>query len=212
MKRLAGKILMLSMVSFLGGCAVGQKISYHDTALSLQASGSGRVAVASLDHRPYVKDGEKERNYVGNLRGGFGNPFNLSTESGKPLTEDINSVICASFKKKGVDCTAVAAEPSETKAQVEGKLKATGADNLFLLVINEWYSTTYQNTGLTYDLDLTLKNRQGAELAQTKQKGEDDLGGSLWSPPAHAKEAAPQAFKKKLEALLNDAQIVRSMK
>lgn len=213
MKKVTTWISTLSLLLLLlSGCAVGQKVRYHDADLNLSASGNSRIAVAALDSRPYVKSGEKERTYVGNLRGGFGNPFNLTTESGNPLTDDMTSVICASFKKKGFNCTSVSVGPNESQAQVESKLKASNANYVFLLVLNEWLSSTYQNTGLTYDLDLAVWNGQGVKLSEKKQKGEDDLGGSFINPPAHAKEAVPLAYRKKLESLLNDPSIVSSVK
>jgi hypothetical protein len=38
-------------------------------------------------------------------------------------------------------------------------------------------------------------------------KGSDDLKGSFWDPPAHAKEAVPIAFREKIEKLLNSTEI-----
>jgi hypothetical protein len=210
--RLARGFLGLALLSLLSGCAVGQKVRYHDADLELDAAGNSPVAVASLDNRPYVKNGEKDKDYAGNLRGGFGNPFNLTTESGKPLADDMASVICAAFKKKGHSCTTVSLEPKEQKAQIVDKLKATNAKKLLLLTINEWLSSTYQNTSLTYDLDLTVMNESGASLAAKNAKGEDELGGSFWSPPAHAKEAVPLAYQKKLESMLNDPAVSKVLK
>jgi len=202
--------LVLGLV--LGGCAVGQQIRYHDAQPELSASGNSMVAVTSVDHRPYIKDGEKDKNYVGNFRGGFGNPFNVSTESGKPLADEMASVICAALKKKGFGCTQVSAEPNDPQEQIISKLKATKADNLLLLTMNEWMSSTYQNTGLTYDVVLTVMDQQGARVAEKALKGEDGLGGSFWSPPAHAKEAVPEAYRKKLELLLNDPAVINALK
>lgn len=204
--------LLLVLVLFLGGCAVGQKIPYHDAGLELDASGNIMVAVTAQDSRSYVKDGEKDRMYVGNFRGGFGNPFDVSTESGKPLADDMTSVICASLVRKGFNCTFVSVAPNELQAQIIDKLKATNAKSLIVLTINEWLSSTYQNTGLTYDMVLTVMDNQGAKLAEKKLKGEDELGGSFWNPPGHAKSAVPEAYKKKLELLLNDAAVMNALK
>lgn len=210
--RFVRSMLGLGLVVSVSGCAVGQKISYHNVDLDLSASGSGSVAVAALDHRPYVKNGEKETTYTGNLRGGFGNPFNLNTDSGKPLADDMASVVCSSLKKKGFGCTTVSVDPKDSADQAAGKLQATKADKLLLLSVNEWYSSTYQNTGLTYDVLLDVMNSAGAKLAEKGLKGEDDLGGSFWSPPAHAKEAVPAAFKAKMETLLNDPAVAGALK
>jgi len=210
--RLLATIVMLVSALCLGGCAAGQQIRYHDTELDLGASGNATVAVTSQDNRNYIKNGEKERNYVGNFRGGFGNPFNVSTESGKPLADDTSSVICAALKKKGFVCLPVSVEPNEPQTQVVDKLKATSANTLMLLTINEWLSSTFQNTGLSYDLVLTVMDSQGTRVVEKKIKGEDELGGSFWSPPGHAKEAVPVAFKRKLELLLNDPAVTSVLK
>jgi len=205
-------IALLAMAAVMGGCAVGQKINYSDTQLNLDAAGKGAVAVTAVDSRSYVKNGEKDREYVGNFRGGFGNPFNVKTASGNPLADDFSSVICGSYKNKGIPCTAVSVEPNEAPAAVLQKLKATKAQNLMVLTMKEWMSSTFSNTGLTYDLDLAVVNGDGTPVADKQVKGEDDLGGSAWNPPAHAKEAVPVAFKNKLETLLNDPAVVKALK
>ncbi|MBJ6798613.1 hypothetical protein [Geomonas propionica] len=210
-KKVLGKVSLLALSIALSGCAVGQSYRYHDTNLHVDASGSKSVAIAAVDRRPYVVSAEKDPNYVGNLRGGFGNPFNVTTESGKPLAEDMSLVLCGSLKKKGFSCTPVTVAPNEADAQVKGKLQGANADRLMLLVIREWMSSTYTNTGLSYDVQLTEMDRQGAVLAEKQLKGEDDLGGSFLNPPAHAKEAVPAAYKKKLELLLNDAAVAKEL-
>jgi hypothetical protein len=205
-------LIILCASLFLGGCAVGQKIRYHDAELAINASGDTMIAVTCLDGRPYIKSGEKDKTYIGNFRGGFGNPFNVSTESQKPLADDITSVICASLQKKGFACTPISVEPNETQDQIINKLKVTKAKRLILLAINEWRSDTYSNTSLYYDIVLTIMDNQGARLAESDAKGEDDLGGSFGNPPAHAKEAVPKAYKKKLESLLNGPSVIDALK
>lgn len=204
---------MLALAVFLlGGCAVGQRISYNDTELELQASGTSMVAVTTVDNRPYVKDGEKDKDYVGKFRGGYGNPWNVGTESGKPLADDMSSVICAALEKKGFACRPVSVEPNELPSHIIDKLQATGAKSLLLLTINEWLSDTYYTTTLNYDLLLTVTNHQGTKLVEKSAAGEEELGGSFWNPPGHAKEAVPKAFKRKLELLLNDPEVIPALK
>ena len=50
-------------------------------------------------------------------------------------------------------------------------------------------------------------DKTGATLAEKRIQGRDDLGGSFWNPPSHAKGAVPLAFKAKLEEVLNDPAI-----
>lgn len=203
-------IAVLSLGLLVTGCAVGRKISYHETQPVLSVSGTSQIAVAAQDNRPYVKNGEKTNNYVGNFRGGFGNPWDVTTASGQPLAEDMSSVICASFRKQGFSCKTVTVGPNESNVAV--KLEKEHADKLLLLTINQWYSSTYQNTGLEYDLNLNVMNGSGRTLAEKKLQGDDNLGGSAWNPPAHAVEAVPQAYKSKLELLLNDPAVAKALK
>ena len=51
------------------------------------------VAVASLDQRPTVLRGESPANYVGMQRAGFGNTFNVTTNSGLPFADAVNQSI-----------------------------------------------------------------------------------------------------------------------
>jgi hypothetical protein len=204
--------MLVSLVGCLGGCAVGQKIRYSDVSLALAAEGNQVVAVSTHDNRSYVKDGEKKQTYIGTLRGGYGNPFDVTTESAKPLAFDMNGVMCASLKNKGYVAVPVVAEPQDLQEQIVDKLKASKADRMLLLTLTEWRSDTYVNTSLYYDLHLLVMNNQGDKLAEASAKGEDDLGGSFWNPPSHAKEAVPIAYKKRLELLLNDPSVVDSLK
>jgi hypothetical protein len=205
-------ILVLVSGLLLSGCAVGQKISYNDEGLDLKATGNIQVAVASQDIRPYIKDGERDRSYVGKFRGGFGNPFNVNTESGKPFADDMSSVICSSLKQKGFSCTPVLVEPNESLSQITNKLQATNAKSLILITISEWLSDTYHLTYLHYDMLLTVMDNQGIKLAEKKIIGEDKTEGSMFAPFAIAKESVPKLFKNKLESLLNDDAVANALK
>lgn len=194
------------------GCAVGQGIKYHDVGVSLNSQGTSTVAVSTLDSRNYVTDGEKDPSFIGTFRGGFGNPFDVSTESENPLAKDMTMEICSSLGTAGFTATPVILAKGDAKEEAVAKLKGTAADRLLLLTLREWRSDTYQNTSLYYDADLVVMSKNGDVLGQSSTKGEDDLGGSAWNPPANAKEKVPQAYKKNLEALLNDESIMNALK
>ena len=73
-------IVALSAVA-LAGCAVGNTYDYQAADIGLPVVGKGKVGVAVVDRRPYVLSGDKEADFVGLQRGGFGNPFNVTTRS-----------------------------------------------------------------------------------------------------------------------------------
>jgi hypothetical protein len=91
------------------------------------------------------------------------------------------------------------------------KMRETKGKRLLLLTLNEWQSDTYTNTGLSYDVKLEVLDSNGYKLTEKVIKGDDNLGGSAWNPPSHAREVIPKAFKEKLEALLNSEEILKTL-
>ena len=83
---------MSLLIMAVTGCAIGNQYDYRTANVSLPLTGDGVLGVGVLDNRSYVLSGEKEPNFVGLQRGGFANPFNVTTASGKPLTDDMSDV------------------------------------------------------------------------------------------------------------------------
>lgn len=204
-------VLFFSSISIMG-CAIGQKIRYNDLPLELQATGKYIIAVSVYDNRVFIKNGEKDPSYIGTFRGAFGNPFDAYTESGKALAEDITGVICESLKKKGYKITPVIIAPKSPQDQIINRLKEARANRLLLLTLKEWRSDTYQNTTLYCDISMQIMNNMGKKMAEASEKDEDELGGSFFNPPSHAKNAVPEACTKKLESLLNSPLIINALK
>jgi len=210
-KRMNVLLTVLSAL-FCFGCAIGQTIKYHGITLDIKSSGTNSIAVAALDNRPYVMSGEKDMSYIGTFRGGYGNPFDVSTESENALAADMTVVLCESLNNHGYQAAPLPPVKGEKKEQATERLIQSNSDRLLLLTINEWYSNTYQNTGLFYDVHLAVIDKSGKVLAESTVKGEDDLGGSFWNPPAHAKEKVPEVYKQKLESLINDDSVSSALK
>lgn len=76
-------MLLLAVVS--SGCAVGNRYAYHTVVVDPSISGRSRVSVATHDQRAYVVSGNKDPQFVGVQRGGFGNPFDVRTMMVAPL-------------------------------------------------------------------------------------------------------------------------------
>jgi len=203
-------LLLAALLPMLGACAVGNQHDYKAEVPVIGSAPFGTAAVAAQDRRPYVVNGEKPENFVGLSRGGYGNPFNVTTASGNPLAIDIRDTVIAALKKNGVDAEPVALRPAQ--ADPRQSLLVLNKDRSLLFVVSEWKSDTYMNTALIYDMRLTVLDKSGREIAENVVSGRDDLGGDFINPPAHAKRAIPAAFKAKLEALINDAKILAALK
>ena len=206
-----GLALLLSSV-LESGCAVGNRYAYSTVALEPTLTGSGRVSVATQDRREYVLSGDKKPNFVGLQRGGYGNPFDVGTSGGQPLADDMTRAIVVAMAKRGFQPAPVLVAPSADAAQVRQALFTDGAERGLLLTLREWKSDTYINVALRYDITLVVMDRTGATLAEKRTQGRDDLGGSFWNPPSHAKDAVPLAFKAKLEEVLNDPAIASALR
>lgn len=205
-----GYVLLLALV-FATGCAVGNRHAYHNVNVDFSGDGSGKVAVATHDQRDYVVSGEKDPTFVGLQRGGFGNPFNVSTASGKSLADDFTGTVASALNARGFKTVPVMVSYSDSTDDVRKALKNTNAGRSILIMLNHWKSDTYQNTGLAYNLKMEVLDQQGKTLAEKSISGDDDLKGSAWNPPAHARKVLPKAYKSKLESLLNSKEITNAL-
>jgi hypothetical protein len=203
-------VLILVAPLLLAACAVGNKHAYHDVVASVPASGTGQIGVATHDQRLYVVSGAKKPQFVGLSRGGWGNPFDITTEDGRTLAEAMTQAIAKSLSQKGFQAVPVAVTASETAAAIREKLAAQGG-RAVLLTLREWKSDTYTNTGLAYDVTLAVLDRSGQTVGESRLSGNDNLGGDFINPPAHAKKAVREAFKTKLEQLLADPAVVAAL-
>ncbi len=203
-------VYIILIVGLLTGCVVGQKYNYNSIVGDFSVSGNKPIGVATHDQRPYVLSGTKGPDVVGVLRGGYGNPFNVTTESGHPLADDMTEVIASSLSKKGFKADIIVTSHKDSTESVLEKLKATQGEKLVLLTLYEWRSNSFMNTGLYYDANLKIFDKNGKTLAESNIKGEDNLGGSF-DIVSYSKAAVPEAFKKKIEELFNNPNIANAL-
>ena len=204
--------LMLIVLLAASGCAVGNRYAYHSVIANPALSGTSTLSVAAHDQREYVRSGDKAPQFIGLQRGGYGNPFDVKTEDDRPLAENMTTVIVNSLGLKGFRAQAVVVTPSMSLSDVRHRLTGLATEQALLLMVHEWKSDTYMNVGLHYDITLLVLDRAGTVLAEKRLSGHDNLGGSFWNPPAHAREAVPQAFKAKIEELLNDTAVAAALR
>tara|TARA_Y100000588_G_scaffold57744_1_gene55889 strand:- start:61 stop:447 length:387 start_codon:yes stop_codon:yes gene_type:complete len=128
------------------------------------------------------------------------------------LANDFAAAIVAALEAGGTAVQNVSVLPEESDAAAEKKLLATKTERGVLVTIRDWKTDTYVNTKLIYDVVLRVFDSTGKERAKTGATGEDNLGGSNFNPPAHARKAVPPAFREKLKTLFNNPKIVAILK
>lgn len=200
----------LTVLLLLGGCAYGVKHDYDQKALDLGIATSATVAVGTLDHRPYVVNGQKAQDFVGLSRGGFGNPFDVTTQSGKPLASDISSSIVASMKSKGVDAKAVELKPALSLDHALSALRSAGTQKSVLLTLLEWKGDTMVNVGFNYDFTLRVFDKDGKQLTLKPQQGRENLGSGDPFSPGGGSQVLPR-YRRMMEALFQDPDVVKAL-
>lgn len=164
-KASARTLVLAGAILTLGGCAFGQKVGYSNTTADIKASGDKSVALATWDQRSYVVRGNKNPSFVGLSRGGFGNPFDVNTQSGAPLADDFSQSLRQSLNARGFKTVVVTTQAKQNRGEVTAALRAEKAERAALVTITEWKTDTYMRTSLNYDVNLTVLGADGKELA-----------------------------------------------
>jgi hypothetical protein len=149
----------------------------------------------------------EEHQLVGVVRGGFGNPIYMNTDTGRPLADEMGDVIAGALKRKGFKTLSVAISPTEPIPQVQKKLMDTGASKSIHFQINGWKSDTYNRIRLEYLLSLSVFDQKGQLLAEKQVSGDENLGGGGFYIVRGTRKKVPVAFKAIMENLFNASEI-----
>ena len=206
MQNLLRIILLVTIALELGGCAVGVTHSLDQVSPNINAKSGSTLELAVQDKRDFVVRGEKPASFIGLSRGGFGNPFDVNTTSGKSLASDISKVVEMALTSKGVKVINVEVAPSTPEDKTIELLASTGNKSIFLK-INSWKSDTFSQTTLSYNLELLILDKTGKVLASNAVSGSEVLSGPSWS----AKDKVPPVLSGKLEALFSDPKITSQL-
>lgn len=194
-------VALILLAAGLSGCVgAGHQYDYQSSAPTL-ASAATPVAVAVHDRRSYVLNGSKSEDFLGLQRNGLGMPFDVRTQSGRPLAADMAQAIAAGM---GGNATAIPLNPGQSHEAAIQALQSFGKPRALLLTVREWKMDTLVNSRLSYDMTLEALAANGRVLAAQTVQGSDDLGGDTWGLiGTHAKEVAPEALRRKIEELYN---------
>ena len=202
-------VILVLTAAALGGCAFGRTYSYADAPVALEGIAStGKVALAVQDERSYVVSGGKSERFVGLMRGGFGNPFDVNTSSGGPLANEIREALAKAMKARGINVQPVDAAVHDSMVSVKHRLAEPKPHRAVLVALKEWKSDTMMSTDLHYDVTLMVFDEAGTQLASSSIKGMDNLGRLGISP----NEGIAQASAHKLGQLFDDEKVIAALK
>lgn len=182
---------LIAIVALAAGCAVGNKYNYELETLPLPVSGDASVGVSVIDSRPYVLDGDKEPDFVGLQRGGFGNPFNVTTQSGRPLAEDMQSTIADGLAKKGFKVKQLRLNGSDANT-VSMVASRDGLERVIVLDVKEWKTDVMHRITMHYDLNLSVYDTAGILLGETSRARSGEAVGGAKFASGNSEMAASQ--------------------
>lgn len=201
------KLLILLSAVYLTGCAMGNKYNYEAGSMDIPVKPSGQdtIVLSVEDWRPYVLDGDKEPNFVGLQRGGFGNPFDVTTASGKPMIDEMSVAVIRGLKGAGFKVVNVPGKRGNTYL-VETASK-NGAVRIVVLRVLDWKSDVFMGVTLNCDLHLSVLDKEGKMLAESKDRFIGKVASGSWATESDNSQALAEEFSRRVETLFNSADV-----
>lgn len=205
------KILILLFTAFLAGCVGGQQYNYEASSMDIPGKPSEHttLVLAVEDWRPYVLSGDKEPDFVGLQRGGFGEPWNVTTSSGNAMAEDMSAAIAKALKDDGYKVINIQGK-NEVEYLVETAGK-NGATRIVVLKVLEWKSDVYMGVTLHSNLHLNVYDADGELLADSSTQSVNKIAGGSWATGDDNSEAVAKEFASKVGSLFNEEEIRKAL-
>lgn len=194
--------LFLLLVPFIAtGCVVGNKYAFDYKPSTMPNVGSGATVVLMqpADLRPYIVAGEEPKTFVGEMRNGYGMPFNVTTADERPFAEVVEEIIARDLTAAGFNVVRGGAGQPD---QIPAALSAKNARRGLYIAIRELNANTFTNIDVEWDLDAAVYDRSGKVVHTNKVKGKETLAGSLMNPVKASKQKVPEFIYQKVHELI----------
>jgi hypothetical protein len=199
--------LLLASALTLTGCAAWNKYDIRNASVTA-TSGSKSIAVAVVDERLSLKQGDIAPELIGVTRNGYGIPYRVKTATKAPLAQDIAEVVVRGF---GPNRKLAPPMSYPDTASAKAALRGTGTDRQILIRIERFNSDTLIRTELDYSITLEVYDAQGRLLAAANRAKTADLGGNFFLPALHARQSVIRTTGTVLGELLSTPQIRSSL-
>jgi len=204
-------MILLLIPVFLSGCgahnsAVNRTENYIYAWPNITYTSSRHILIGIIDKRPYVVSGKVKPTYVGLMRGGFGNPWYMYTESGESLADDLSKAIVSGFKNAGINADYIKLWFDMEQQEINSFLVSKQSQKKVLIRINEWKSDTYARTKFIFDLTVEVYDKNGKVIASVTKKNVNE------SEEKKSTVSPVDAGRSVLTTLLNDESIMNELK
>ncbi len=177
------------------GCAVGRQIDMrHRVGTDLSISTTRDVSVAVEDNREFVVSGNKKPSYIGNIRAGFGNVWDVHNVDHRALADQFRQDLEAELQAHGINIV------SSGERQIEVDIK-------------DWNFDAYQNGRVWYEIEVSVLDANGKFLAKTTAEDEHTVRGTFWEGGIGGlKRDVPRIYSDIIKEILEDNAIQNALK
>ncbi|MEM6548667.1 MAG: hypothetical protein AAF713_13100 [Pseudomonadota bacterium] len=203
--------LLVASALLLGGCAIGNTYDYRAASVGLPATTPETLAIGVADQRDYVLSGKKTIDFIGLQRGGYGNPFDVTTASGKSLAEDFTALLAKSFGASGTRVETVVLAPGIAPDAAIERFQDTSAGRFLLIEMREWKTDAFAQVTVHWDLTARVFDANGNLLASETVQGVEGTEESGVFQDEKAKIAQREA-KRRFEELLKTSEIASALR
>jgi hypothetical protein len=173
-------------------------------ALPIKPVDHSTLILSVEDLRPYVLNGKKKPNFVGLQRGGYGNPFDVTTSTGKPMTEDMSAAITEGLRNVGYRVVNI--QGKSDNVYLVNTAVQEGATRIVVLQVYDWKSDIYLGMTLHCDLRLTVLDANGELLAENTMNFVNEISGGHLGAEKNSQVVADE-FAKRIGYLFNKNEI-----
>ena len=175
-------VLLAVLSVWAMGCVAGNTMAFEYAAPATSTVGQGKTVVLLpvADERPYILEKDEPLTFVGEMRNGYGMPFNVNTANGRPFAEVVTSAVQRDLEAAGF--TVVRGE------------RAQGSNRALSVTMKEFMSNTSINIDVVWDFVVRVLDGSGNVVAEDADQGEQELKGSMMNPVKAAKKSVPEYF------------------
>lgn len=197
------KYLLAGLIAiFITGCA-----SFNSPALvkpQVNSKIKTPTAIAVVDHRPYVIDGDKQPNFEGLNRAAVGIPYSEKTGNEENLSDYIGLILKSGLLASNSDINLISTQHTDSNSDVEKTLLASAENYLYIELVEMKYDFQAAfNAKVHYDVNMKYldgtskqvfsKNFSGAESFSKFSSGKNQIRNNVQN-----------IYKGLIESILND--------
>ena len=198
-------LVLLSLLVFTGCTSV---MTAEQAAPNFANQLPSQLNLVVLDHRPYVRSGDKAPSFEGLSRSGFGIPYSQYTYNRMPLADYLAARIVAGAKKDGVDLHVIKAVHNDELEDLKPLILEQDQATLVLELINWKYDFHPFNKDFIYNVNISILDKTGNPVVRESFDGDEPLSVGFDEALVNA---AQKHYQKKLRELFLNKKIQQAL-